>query len=67
MTEPGSESFAWSEVAQEPRNVDRIRRRAHAVLEGRVPARPPPIELALVTAFTVATLVWGVQSVVVLG
>lgn len=59
-----TEELPWSPTPGEPANVERIRRRAHAVLEGRAPSGPPRVELALVVVFSVALLGWAVAAVV---
>lgn len=44
--------------------VERIRRRAHAVLDGRIPARVNRAELALVVVFAAWELGWALSAVV---
>jgi hypothetical protein len=44
--------------------AERIRRRAHAVLDGRVPAQLPPVELTLVLLFSIAQAWWAAAAVV---
>lgn len=58
------ESEPLPEPPLDPARVDAIRRQAHAVLAGRVPARPPLVELVLVAGFSVTLLAWAVLAVV---
>ena len=46
----------------DPARVRAIRARAHAVLAGRA-ERAPPLELALVVAFSVLVVAWAMVAV----
>lgn len=48
----------------DPERVGRIRRRAHLVLDGTVPQRLNPLELALVLVFSVAQVAWALGAVI---